>query len=194
MSFFSWLSGKSHQTQHASRSRDTLQGKRPPRVIPHGGSVDEKHQADREQLYEAIREAMTRAGILAASYKFKVLALDRQGRGFMVMVDLTKTAGDTVNQPSEMEALIVQNAKSRYNITVHAVSYEPIQADEVLAFQQALLAASAQGSSTVIDKNVQVRSGLRFSPPPQDFQDTEVAEAKSNFYPTLSSTQYGDLH
>ncbi|MDB5868749.1 MAG: hypothetical protein JWP96_1081, partial [Polaromonas sp.] len=214
-------------TQHMPRGRDTLQNIRPSRVIPYGGSATEKLHADREQLYEAIREAMTQAGILSASYKFKVLSLDRQGKGFMVMVDLTKTAGDTVNQPSEMEAVIVQNAKNRYNIMVHAVywrlnevmasskpsplaaiasvrvtpavkkeelSHEPIQADEVLAFQQALFAASAQGSAAVIDKNVQVRSGLRFSRPPPDFLDTEVAESKSNFYPALSSTQYGDLH
>ena len=36
-----------------------------------------KRHTAREQLYVAIREAMTRAGVLSASYKFKVLLTGR---------------------------------------------------------------------------------------------------------------------
>lgn len=38
--------------------------------------------------------AMTRAGVLSASYKFKVLSLDRLGSEFLVMMDLTRVVGD----------------------------------------------------------------------------------------------------
>ncbi len=180
--------------------RDKLPLSRPQRLAPEDGSREGEHKtkrhACREQLCEAIREAMTRAGILSASYKFKVLAIDRRGSSFLVMIDLTSVAGDTVPQPGEMEALIVQSARIRYDIMVCAVywrlnevaavsrsvpyaavaacvsvpsarrgaaSYEPIQADEVAAFQRALLAASAQGSPAALEENVKASSGLRFS-------------------------------
>ena len=80
-----------------------------------------KRHTAREQLYVAIREAMTRAGVLSASYKFKVLSLDRQGSEFLVMIDLTRVEGDFSPQLDDVEALVVQNAKARFNITVPAV-------------------------------------------------------------------------
>lgn len=227
MSFLRWFFGKSRQTQHAAMSRDKLPLTRPQRLTPEAGSREDEHKtknhSGREQLYIAIREAMTRAGILSASYKFKVLSLDKRVNNFLVMIDLTRAAGDPVFQPGEMEALIVQSARIRYHIMVSAVywrlnevaaagktpppvivaavarsakessaSHEPIQADEVVAFQQALLAASAHGPAVVLEKNVKVSSGLRFSAQLADFEDTEIVEPAS--YPVLSNTQYGDLH
>ncbi|MDB5929229.1 MAG: hypothetical protein JWR60_936 [Polaromonas sp.] len=231
MSFFSWFSSKALQTQHAGKSGYKSQRAQSVRTLSQGAGQEGKHHGDREHLYEAIREAMTRAGILSASYKFKVLALDQQPSSFLVMIDLTKTAGDTTIEPREMETLIAESAKVRHGINVHAVYWrlngpaavnkqalpfasavpappvqsmkkkeiapelhEPIQADEVLAFQRALLAASAHGAPASIDRNAKIpRSGLRSSAHPMDFQDTEVA-VQSTFYPALSSTQYGDLN
>ena len=47
-----------------------------------GRNEDRKahRHARREKLYVAIRESMTRGGVLASSYKFKVLSLDQRGR------------------------------------------------------------------------------------------------------------------
>jgi hypothetical protein len=42
-----------------------------------------------------------------------------------------------------------------------APRYEPIQADEVAAFKQALLAASAEGPVAAPEKGVKVKSGPR---------------------------------
>jgi hypothetical protein len=75
----------------------------------------------REQLYSVVRDAMTRAGVLAASYKFKVLSLDARGANFLVMVDLSSQAADAPSRLAEIEALIAQNAKSRHEILVSAV-------------------------------------------------------------------------
>lgn len=96
-----------------------------PRLVPEPDSLEHKRKleryARREQLYTAIREAMTRAGILSASYKFKVLSLDRRDSEFLVMMDLSKMAGDFSAKTGEMEALVVHNAKARFDITVSAV-------------------------------------------------------------------------
>ena len=80
-----------------------------------------RRHARREQLYVAVREAMTRSGVLAASYRFKVLSLDQLGNEFLVMVDLSMDFEDITSQLAAMEALIVQNARARFAITVPTV-------------------------------------------------------------------------
>ena len=80
-----------------------------------------RRHARREQLYVAVREAMTRSGVLAASYRFKVLSLDQPGNEFLVMVDLSMDFEEITGQLGAMEALIVQNAKARFAITVPTV-------------------------------------------------------------------------
>ena len=80
-----------------------------------------RRHARREQLYVAVREAMTRSGVLAATYRFKVLSLDQLGNEFLVMVDLSMDFEDITHQLGAMEALIVQNAKARFAITVPTV-------------------------------------------------------------------------
>ncbi len=64
---------------------------------------------------------MVRAGVLSASYKFKVLSLDQRGRQFLVMMDLAREYGGETVRLSEIEALIAQTAKTRYDILVTAV-------------------------------------------------------------------------
>lgn len=75
----------------------------------------------RELLYTVVRDAMVRAGVLSASYKFKVLSLDQQGRQFLVMIDLAHEFGSDMARLSELEAVIAQMAKARYDILVTAV-------------------------------------------------------------------------
>lgn len=76
---------------------------------------------NREQLYSVIRESMTCAGVLSASYKFKVLSLDRRGTRFLVMVDVARSAGGDTARLSEIEALMAQTCKARHGIQVTAV-------------------------------------------------------------------------
>jgi hypothetical protein len=251
MSFLNWFSGKSSQAHKSAategQKRAGLTGRdksASPASVPQRLSAEPstpaeagkiKRHARREQLYVAIREAMTRAGVLSASYKFKVLSLDQRGNEFIVMMDLAKAFNGQPEQLGEIETLIMQNARARFEITVPAVywrmdemaivskpaplsandavqtaalhvnaaaapakppapRYEPIQADEVAAFKQALLAASAEGSVAAPEKGVKVKSGPR-SPRSYTlltgFEDTEMPESNSS--PALSSTQYGDL-
>lgn len=249
MSFLNWFSAKPQQAAPAANDEHKRAGtarekiaapvpQRPSAENPTPADVGKlKRHARREQLYTAIREAMTRSGVLSASYKFKVLSLDQSGNEFLVMMDLAKAFGGPPEQLGEIEALITQHAKARFEITVPAVywrmdemavvvkpspsapspqaaqapvvraeanvetrapvkpaapRYEPIQADEVAAFKQALLAASAQGPAATPEKGVKVHSGPRSYTLLTGFEDTEMPPETTS--PALSSTQYGDLH
>lgn len=258
MSFLHWFSSKPRQAKPSpaeeqkraalarEKSPPSIPGRLPVEAGTPGDGAKLKRHARREQLYTAIRESMTRAGVLSASFKFKVLSLDQRGNEFLVMMDLAKAFGRPTEQLGEIETLIIQNAKARFEITVPAVywridetavvvkpkpaaeaspsgpapladaaakpakppapRYEPIQADEVAAFKQALMAASAQGpvagaESNVKDKDKEkekehakgktVKSGPRSYALLTGFEDTEMPDSPSS--PALSSTQYGDL-
>lgn len=72
-----------------------------------------------------------------------------------------------------------------------ASRYDPIQADEVTAFKQALAMASATGAAVSTDSSGKIHSGPRSYTLLTGFEDTEMAESGSA--PVLSTTQYGDL-
>lgn len=213
-----------------------------------------ERMARRELLYAVVREAMMRAGVLSASYKFKVLSLDSRGRQFLVMVDLARDLGGDAGRLAEIEALIAQAAKSRYDILVSAVywrasehvavgdvraqqrttdsqpvpldsqpgalnsqpadlapvqrmasPYEPIQADEVVAFKRALAAgvvnpAAAAAAAVGIAHGASACAfdGSAVHGPQSytlltGFEDTEMPDADQRM-PVLSGTQYGDLN
>lgn len=261
MSLFNWFSGKpvagasaSGKAQPGGESSGRAGGRDGRPVAPplqtaadtpvRTSSAHKSHRhAKRELLYTAVREAMIRAGVLSASYKFKVLSLDPRGEQFIVMMDLSQEFGGQAERLAEIEVMIAQGAKSRYNIRVTAVywrlnelvsvvkpagtpqashrptplhhaeaaqaaalpepamaalipspparRYEPIQADEVAAFKQALAAASAQGvpvaESGALDRSTPHSYTLLTG-----FEDTEMADSPA-LVPALSATQYGDL-
>lgn len=75
----------------------------------------------RELLYNVVRESMVRVGVLSSSFKFKVLATDIRGREFIVMMDLSPDFASQLGELTEIETLICQTARSRYDIVVSAV-------------------------------------------------------------------------
>ncbi len=142
MSVFNWFSRKSETTVHSgpgdssglrdSRGRSLPARDKPQSVPPvvKTGSADPANRSEmrkarrharREQLYVAVREAMTRAGVLAASYRFKVLSLDQRGDQFLVMMDVAHSLGRQSDRLADIEALVVQTAKARFEIVVTAV-------------------------------------------------------------------------
>jgi hypothetical protein len=100
--------------------RDGRQMPEPP-PPEHAANRKNERMERRELLYTVVRDAMVRAGVLSASYKFKVLSLDQRGSQFLVMMDLAREFGGDTARLSEIEALIAQTAKSRYDIAVTAV-------------------------------------------------------------------------
>ena len=69
--------------------------------------------------------------------------------------------------------------------------YDPIQEDEVAAFQQALAVAFATGPA-LGDADGKARSRPLSYTLLTGFEDTEMSESAST--PVLSATQYGDLN
>ena len=180
------------------------------------GRKNERLQ-QRELLYAVVRDSMTKAGVLSSNYKFKVLSLDSRGRQYMIMMDLAGSHAGEVGRLAEMEGLISQYAKARHDILVTAVywrlnpqaaataavvraaapaapnappkpGYEPLQADEVAAFKQAL--ASAAPSVPLSAPGEIIRSKRRNPAPQPDFQETQLDDRAL----PLSGTQYGDLN
>ena len=172
----------------------------------------------RELLYTVVRDAMTRAGVLSASYKFKVLSLDSRGRQYLIMMDLARKDAGAPDRLAEIEGVIAQNAKTRHDILVTAVywrlhehvtaglsrtavtpaeaaqaapppkpRFEPLHADEVAAFKQAI--ASATAPQPLSAPGEIIKSGRR-NPAREPADDYEVDRRAS----PLSGTQYGDLN
>lgn len=130
MTLFSWLFPASRpaspqpESSGLSRCEPTRPaGKRSKELQANGQPANRKGErmARRELLYSVVREAMVRAGVLSTGYKFKVLSLDSRGRQFLVMVDLARNNAVPAVGLAEIEALIAQAAKSRYDILVTAV-------------------------------------------------------------------------
>ena len=175
----------------------------------------------REQLYGVVRDAMTRAGVLSASYKFKVLSLDSRGGSYLIMTDLSSQASIDAQRMAEIESLIAQNAKSRHEILVAAVYWR--LSDHVTAglslkpLVQAPLAtqkAGANGQPDAVDltemlafksafaavavavplsASGEILKSKRRSPaPPPQFENTEILDAEERA--PLSATQYGELN
>jgi hypothetical protein len=80
-----------------------------------------ERNARRELLFQVVRESMVRVGVLSSAFKFKVLALDQRGRTFLVMIDLSAEFAGETDKLSEIEALISQTAKTRFELVVQAV-------------------------------------------------------------------------
>jgi hypothetical protein len=224
MSLINWLSQKSAvksttspapEEPAASQTSPAAQDSRPPQ-----GRRAERVER-REQLYAVVRHAMSSAGVLSASYKFKVLSLDSRGASFLVMMDMMSKASEDPQRRAEIEAVIAHNAKSRFEIVVAAVYWrlsdyvaaglsnrqaqtgkplapveparraDPINADEVLAFKNAF---SAQGKGTPLFASGEIqKSGKRTATPSvqPDFADAHDAEERVS---PLGPTQYGDLN
>ena len=75
----------------------------------------------RELLYTVVRESMTAAGVLSATYKFKVLSLDSSGRQYLIMMDMPREQLTDPGHFAEIEGAIARSAKERYDILVTAV-------------------------------------------------------------------------
>ena len=129
MSLFSWFtrkpaSSKQRPVQDHSRPQHSDSQARRHAQAPSAESTAARRSERmdrRELLYTVVRDAMVRFGVLSASYKFKVLSLDQRGLQFLVMIDVAQDYGGDTARLSEIEAMIVQSATTRFGILVTAV-------------------------------------------------------------------------
>lgn len=191
MSLFNWFSIKSNSPKTATPDthrplRAGRLGQAPEKVPPLAGKsaggtdallVDRKvkRHARREQLYVAIRESMTRGGVLSASYKFKVLSLDHRGDQFLVMMDVEPSLGGEGQRLSDIETLLISTAKSLFSIYVTSVYWRidsRVRAAPVGDTEASLLdEANAQPAIPEASKNAFKNDGYKASrkPAPQRY-------------------------
>jgi hypothetical protein len=106
-----------------------------------------ERNAKRELLFQVVREAMVRIGVLSSAFKFKVLSLDQRGRTFLVMVELSAEFSGEAEKLAEIESLIAHSAKTRYEIIVQAVYWRYFN---VSASNTALAQVSTSGSTPLL--------------------------------------------
>ena len=125
MSLFNWFTGKPGTARAVGDNGGTrsLPPMQRPVADPTNRSEERKlkRHARREQLYVAVREAMTHAGVLSASYKFKVLSLDQRGDQFLVMMDVDQSTDNQAEKLADIEGKVILTAKARFEIEVTAV-------------------------------------------------------------------------
>lgn len=127
MSMFSWFTTKFTGLTAAksgtgpmaeTQARPTAGDKVPASQAPGRKSERLEH---RELLYTVVHDAMIRAGVLAAAYKFKVLSLDARGLQYMIMMDLIHQPAGGAHRLAEIEAMMAQAAKARHDMVITAV-------------------------------------------------------------------------
>ena len=143
----------------------------------------------RELLYKVVRDAMLIAGVLAASYKFKVLSLDASGLQYLIMMDLVPDETGDMARWVEMEAVIVQAAKLRHNIHVQAVYW---RGGERATNQPSAPRPSVEFTRDPLAPSRLVSARVKSSVQPE-FEDTQLAMPPERRSP-LSGTQFGDLN
>ena len=121
MSFFSLFGNKSTRTDDALQKHLELDNKGDTLPISPIRGRKSVRLGQRELLYGVVRDVMIRAGVLVASYRFKVLSLDAQGRQYLIMMDLLKVDVGDMKRLGEIESMIVQVAKVRHDILVTGV-------------------------------------------------------------------------
>ena len=139
MSFFGWFrSAPKPDNDPIAFARDARFSDPKDAASRRSGSSAAERRKDerarlRELLFKVVRESMVRVGVLSSSFKFKVLATDPRGKKFIVMMDLSRDFGGEISQLAEIEKLICQSAKARYNIVVSAVYW---RAEEMAPVRQ----------------------------------------------------------
>lgn len=121
MSVFNWFSRKPLPEQGRGSPGNDGQANPAARCDAVAAGLRSERSERREQLYGVVRDVMVRAGVLSASYKFKVLSLDSVGQRFVVMMDLARAYASETARLSEIEAMLAQAAKARMGAVVTAV-------------------------------------------------------------------------
>jgi hypothetical protein len=103
-----------------------------------------ERNAKRELLFQVVRESMVRVGVLSSAFKFKVLSLDQRGRSFLVMIELSAEFSGEVEKLAEIESMIAQTARHRFEIVVQAVYWRYFNTSSVPASSPAPLLGAMQ--------------------------------------------------
>lgn len=169
------------------------------RVAPtpssHAANRKSERLERRELLYTVVRQAMTRAGVLSSSYKFKVLSLDSRGRQYLIMMDIARPYAGETARLAEIESELARSAKAQHDILVTSVYWRVnehvttgLSRSKASVSAPAPLAAAPAGAGT----GAATPAKPRFEP----LQPDEVAafkQALANGAPRTAPTQPGEM-
>ena len=118
MSILSWFVTKKPEPETAGADRSgsesrASKGSRKSANSPKSGQD--------EQIRLVVSDSMIRVGVLGRSYKFKVLPHEGHGRQVVIMMDLAEPLAGDITRLAEIEALMAQAAKMRYDILITSV-------------------------------------------------------------------------
>jgi len=151
----------------------------------------------RELLYTVVREAMTRAGVLSSSFKFKVLSLDSRGRQYLIMMDLARQYVGETARLAEIEGLIAQTAKTRHDILVTSVYWRVNEHVTAGLSNKTEPAPAPVPLSQALPKPVAAPVAAPVKPHFEPLQDDEVAAFKkalaSVATPAVSPAHAGEV-
>ncbi len=155
MAWLNWFSGKNNKSradarvplsdvlssQQADAARSSAGGRQKdasaqPAATASSQRLEQRRterNVKRELLFQVVREAMVRIGVLSSAFKFKVLSLDQRGRSFLVMIELSAEFSGEVEKLAEIESMIAQTARHRYEIIVQAVYWRYFNASTPVA-------------------------------------------------------------
>jgi hypothetical protein len=153
MALFNWLFGKKNPAPARAATPDSVvsqfnaptrpspgqrsaAGAAQPAVAASSARLEQRRterNAKRELLFQAVRESMVRMGVLSSSFKFKVLSLDQRGRIFLVMIELSAEFSGEAEKLAEIESIIAQTARHRYDIVVQAVYWRYFSSTAIAA-------------------------------------------------------------
>lgn len=204
MSFFSLFGHKTTRSSERLPEHLGLDDDGSSQPTPSGSDRKSLRLTQRELLYSAVKDVMIRAGVLAASYRFKVLSLDAQGRQYLIMMDLLKEGIGELKSLAEIESQIMHAAKVRHDLIVTGVYWR----NELPELSQNTTAAAKKaGSSALVEKTQRSKnkdlvkaaqaepstSGRKSPAASPEFEDTRIIAPNESGSP-LSATQYGDLN
>lgn len=212
MSLFNWFSSKPAAPPQATLDRSVGSVAAPVNATPAPSeaalSRKVERLAQREFLYGIVRDAMIRSGVLAASYKFKVLSLDARGRQYLIMMDVSQQSMDDIASLTEIEVQMTDAAKAQHDLMVAAVywrvnaqltaSQAPYVAGPVAGHKSAVVAAPGMADEAAAFKQGLAKPGQIVTPewhhpaPADEFQDTQLMSPEEPGSP-LGATQYGAL-
>lgn len=202
MSLFNWFSRKSPTRVEAAAESSGLAHSDStlpfhPSDKPHGklhSASEPGHAANRrgerlerrELLYTVVRESMISVGVLSSGYKFKVLSLDSRGVQYLIMMDLASDYLRDMAQLAEIESLIAQNAKSRFDILVTSV-YWRVNEQVTTGVGRAGVANSAPAPLNPFPAVAQATASKQRFEPLADDEVMAFKKALASAQPTLSS-------
>ena len=130
-----------------------------------------KMVANRDLVCKIVREAMLLSEVLSGSYKFKVLALNRSGDTFAILMDIPEPLQVGPGRQVDVEALVVRLAEKRHGILIQAMYWRSVG-------HQSMVAASH------VPHAIHANLGPRHALP----------RVKAGQQSALSSTNFGEIN